>query len=50
MYDQKTLRSLLSGMGVIPTSFGLLANLIDVLDSDEVVECAHRCKIDKKKW
>lgn len=50
MYDQKTLRSLLASMGVITTSFGLLANLIDVLDSDEAIECAHRCKIDKKKW
>lgn len=34
MYDQKTLRSLLAGMGVITTSFGLLANLIDVVSTE----------------
>ena len=50
MYDQKSLRSLLASMGVIPTSFGMLANLMDILDGDEVIEYAHRCKIDKKRW
>ncbi len=50
MYDQKTLRNLLSSMGVIATPFGVLMNILDVLDSNEIIEFAHRCKIDKKKW
>lgn len=35
--------------GVIAMPLGMLMNLLDVLDSNEVIKYTQRCKIDKNK-